>query len=196
MPPTNPCFECEGPSVVLASASSVCANRWFIRTPFFCRAGFGGTARALAFDFVIQSRTLPGDESVPTCVLPNLLPDAPHLKNRIIVITRSARLARVLVLIPIEERVILLWQFVVLWRQLALPVRVKIITLTKKPVGAGSNLIEHPVPGGIRTEVGHIVKIDVRLQTRPRLRVCLLPLCRFHNFGSREGFPRGMPAMK
>src|SRR5712692_3439837 len=110
-----------------------------MRFPFLYRVSFEGTARALAFHFVIESRTLPGDESVSVFVLPNLLPDTPHLKNRIIVIIRSARLARVLVLIPIEERVILPWQFLAMWRHFALPVRVKVVTWTKKPVGTGLN---------------------------------------------------------
>src|SRR6267378_3003990 len=95
---------------------------------FLYRAGFEGTAHALAFQFVIQSRTLPGDKSIPVFVLPKLLPNAPHLKNRIFVIIRRARLARVLFLIPIEERVILLWQFLAMRRHLALPVRVTVIT--------------------------------------------------------------------
>src|SRR2546425_485856 len=97
------------PGSKMASSTSTRARRWFMGFPFLYRVSFEETARALAFRFVIQSRALPGDESVSVFVLPNLLPDAPHLKNRIIAIIRSARLARVLFLIPIEQRVILLW---------------------------------------------------------------------------------------
>src|SRR5947208_1318235 len=122
---------------------------------FLYRVGFQAAARALVFLFVFKSRTLPADECVPAFVLPNLLPDAPHLKNRIIVIIRRARMASVLSLVPIEKRVILLRQVLAIWRYLALPVGVKVITWTKKPVAACSNLREHPVPCGIRSKGGH-----------------------------------------
>src|SRR5262245_39801059 len=73
---------------------------------FLYRVSFGDTARALILQFVIQSRALPGDESISGFVPPNLLPDTPHLKDWIIVIVRCACLPTVLLLVPIEQRVI------------------------------------------------------------------------------------------
>src|SRR2546427_1979741 len=134
---------------------------------FLYRVGSGRTAGAFAFHFVIQSRTLSGDERVPVFVLPDLLSDAPHLENGIILIIGCARLARVLFLVPIEERVILRWQLLPMWRHLALPIGMEVITGTKEPVGAYSDLREHPVPRGIRREAGHVMKIDMSLQTSP-----------------------------
>jgi hypothetical protein len=45
----------------------------------------------------LQRPTLPGDERVPVFFLPDLFPDAPHLKNRIVILIRCARLSRVII---------------------------------------------------------------------------------------------------
>jgi hypothetical protein len=91
-----------------------------------------------------------------------------------------------LILVPVEQRTILLEQVGPLRLDFAVPARITLVTWAEEAQSAILQPVENPVSGRVGWSVSNVVKVDVWLDARPDFRVDCFFLESIEDFTGRE----------